>query len=99
MAKLILTDKEKADLRYMDWDDASVGRAVKKIASTLYGDITHEQEGPVMQFTAASLVLINIAHTSNAEISEITQEGVTVKGVPVGDYKVTVEKINAGGNP
>ncbi len=90
MAQLILTEEEKAAPTYLDWDDASVGMAVRKLA-LLYGD-EYGKESMFAQMAAQ--ILVSFAHQVNATTTEVTLEGCTTKGVQTGDWKVTIERTN-----
>ncbi len=52
-----------------------------------------EREGGIV--TAASLILISSAHRMNAKRGVIDQEGVTLDGGCIGDWRVTIERISA----
>jgi hypothetical protein len=51
-----------------------------------------EREGGIV--TAASLILISSAHRMNAKRGVIDQEGVTLDGGCIGDWRVTIERIS-----
>ena len=94
MAELILTDEEKATESYLDWDDAAIGKAVKKLALA----ISDTKGDKSMSWHAASLCLVAMAHDSNAGSSEHTIEGVTLnKGQDaIGDWKITTQRTDDG---
>lgn len=52
-----------------------------------------EREGGIV--TAASLILISSAHRMNAKRGVIDQEGVTFDDGQIGDWRVTIERIDA----
>ncbi|GEM_PF-1994037 len=52
-----------------------------------------EREGGIV--TAASLILISSAHRMNAKRGVIDQEGVTLDDGQIGDWRVTIERIDA----
>ena len=89
MAELIITDEERASATYLEWDDASIGRGVKKIALKI-GDLKGKLS---ISFCAGAVSLITKAVDSGAEKSEFTVEGLIDDGQPLGDWKVTVERI------
>lgn len=51
-----------------------------------------EREGGI--WTACSLVLISSAHKMNSTLSTVEPKGVTFEGEQLGDWRVTVERIN-----
>ena len=92
MAELILTEKEKADHSYLDWDDAAVGKLVKSLAvkaSDEYGANT------AMGVTGG-LLLASMARDANSEHTTFTLEGTTDKVKPTGDYRITIDRIDGG---
>lgn len=50
-----------------------------------------EREGGI--WTACSLLLISSAHKLNSDRSVVDQEGVTIAGEQLGDWRVTVERV------
>ena len=52
-----------------------------------------EREGGIV--TAASLILISSAHRMNAKRGVIDQEGVTFDDGQIGDWRVTIERVDA----
>ena len=88
MAELILTDKEKSDPLYTDWDDAALGKAVKVAASTI-----RDTKGKGMQsvlITSVALVLVGIVHENNAEALSLILEGHQSNGEITGDWEIYV---------
>ena len=92
MAELILTDEEKADGSYMDWDDASLGRCCKRLAAVL-GEKRTGNGGPVAISQAAGLILAGQAYDCNATEMTITIEGCTWHEKPVGDWRIRIERL------
>jgi len=91
MAELILTEDEINAGTYLEWDDETLGRAVKALALELRD--TYGQDA--LWFTMAGHVLIDSARQINAETTGLTLSGVTVKGEPIGDWRIVVERIKA----
>lgn len=89
MAELILTEKEKADLSFLDWDDAALGKLVKKTAVEMQD--TFGRDGTFV--VSAAHLLIGMAEQTNGDTLTFTAEGFSVGGEPKGDWRVTVEKI------
>lgn len=90
MAQLILTDEEKAAATWMELDDATVGKVVKKTALGLI-DMSNEQ-GRVWWF-AAAMLMCGMASDANAD--EFSQEllGFSYGDTDCGDWLVTVQRI------
>ena len=63
---------------------------IEKVMAQLNSD---EREGGL--WTACSLVLVGSAVNLNAASAIVTQEGVLRHGVPLGDWRITVERIAA----
>lgn len=94
MAELVITDEERATHTYLEWDDAAIGRGVKKLAMT----VQDPKGDKAIEWYAATLCLIAMAHDSNAETAEYTLDGVTVENgaKPIGDWKVTIQRTDKG---
>lgn len=89
MAELITTPEEDASTNFMQWDDASLGRAVK--AGTFHL-LDNASSGNRMAATSATMVLISLAHASNAAELKIKVEDVTHKGNPDGDWELVLTR-------
>lgn len=89
MAELILTDEEKASASYLDWDDASIGRGVKKIALEIE-DVKGED---AISWCAGVLMLLARAIDADSEKSVMKVDGFTQAGKPLGDWEVTVRRL------
>lgn len=88
MAKLILTEEEKAAGRYLDWDDASLGQMVRALCETIRGN-----EKDIIGTVSASYLLIAACLEAGSEESTWKIEGVTMRGEPVGNWEVTVREL------
>ncbi len=87
MAKLILTEKEKADPSYLDWDDDALGKIVRKLAIQ-----TRDEYGKDAIFhTLGISFLIDTAIRVNADI--LTQN---VETKTLGDWEVVLKRTRAG---
>jgi len=58
------------------------------------GDQLLADEGRAAIWSACSRILISVASELNSGRSVVTEEGVTSGGVEIGDWRVTVERIN-----
>lgn len=91
MAKLLCTKKELKAASFLEWDDASIGRLCKMTALKMVFPEDGQKNMPVIA-SAASLVLVNLTNQANAETCELNQDGVTIKGKSIGDWKITIKK-------
>ena len=88
MAKLILTDKEKADPSYLDWDDEALGKLVRYTAQMLRDELGQD----ATFFTAGSQLVINAA--IRAKVKTLTQTiEITVEGEDAGDWELKVTRV------
>lgn len=95
MAELILTEKEKADPSYLDWDADALGKTVKKLAIEFkdkYGKDT-------IFHTLAIQLLIDTAIRINADTLTQTVEGLSFEGKDLGDWEVVLRRTRAGEVP
>lgn len=73
MAKLLLT-KEEAELPFANWDDASLGKAVKHAAVIFCENENEDLLENVMAMRAAATVLVSFALAVDAEDLNILVE-------------------------
>jgi hypothetical protein len=90
MAKLILTEAEKSALTWMELDDATLGKVVKKTALSLK---EHSDEQQKIWWFAAAMLLCGMAEDAKAAQLTHTIEGFSEKGVDRGDWRITVERL------
>lgn len=88
MAKLILTDEEKAAASFLDWDDDALGKAVKNIA-LIFNDDRGED---TLKHLGAAYFMIARCIDLNAEKGKVNIEGLTQDGESLGDWEVEVRK-------
>ena len=91
MAELILTEEEKASDTYLDWDDAALGKLVRKTALMLRD--TYGQEA-TFGMTGAHL-LVGMAMSANSTETTIELNGLNVKGEDKGDWRIEVVRTKA----
>lgn len=91
MAELILTDEEKAAATWMELDDATIGKLVKKTALGLHS--LNAEQAHVWWWSAA-LLLCGMASDANADKFEQEITGFTESGEDRGNWRITVERIN-----
>jgi len=89
MAKLILTDDEKAAALWSDLDDAALGKLVKKKIASLTDAAS--QLDRVTTFAAAMLLCCAAAEQNASEIA-LEIDGLTQEGRELGDWKVVAMK-------
>lgn len=88
MAKLILTEAEKKAATYLEWDDAALGKAVKKLALSIRDS---RGEDSLAQ-TACATMLVCKAADMNAQTMKMELSGVTDGEKQVGDWQLIVTK-------
>ncbi|MCY4044628.1 MAG: hypothetical protein OXE99_06080 [Cellvibrionales bacterium] len=86
MAELILTEKEKSDLTYLNWSDEALGKLVKKTALM----ISDEYGQDAAHITTSAHLLISLAEKCNSTETTLTFEGVSHAGEPKGNWKIVV---------
>ena len=96
MAKLILTEKEKALPFWTDLDDASLGRAMKKMSLNWFSGLKDDncKEGCYQLIVKCALIGVSLhLHDMNADTAEFTVDGISLGNVDLGGWKVTYERI------
>lgn len=88
MAGLILTKAELAANTFLEWDDASLGRAVKKAALTL-GD---QSGGRTIRVAGVGVVLINELLNADKDSAVLDLRGATYRGKELGDWLIHIEQ-------
>lgn len=91
--KLMLTAAEKAANSFLDWDDASLGRAVKATAIKITNFAEEKDDHRSLWMMSAALLMCNLAHESNAEHFKTELTDVTKSGEHRGDWLVRVDRI------
>ena len=90
MAELELTEEEQEEKSYLNWDDETLGKFVKKKAIELedyYGENVTRQEAAVVTLLAEV-----IESETNMTVMEV--EGVTQDGEDLGHWRITFEKVD-----
>jgi len=90
MAELNLTEEEKEKRSYLNWDDETLGKYVKKKAiehEDYYGQETSERE-------AAVVTLLSDAKDASGDMVMMEVEGLTINGEDLGRWRITFEKVN-----
>ncbi len=88
--ELILTEAEKKAATWSELDDATLGKVVK---ATMFKIEHTSNEQQKLTMFAAALLLCTMAAEANADTLKQTIEGLTVKGKPLGDWKITIKRI------
>jgi len=86
--ELILTDAEKKAATWTELDDKSLGKVVKAMMFNIKN--TCEEQDKLFHLSAA-IILCSIAAEANADKMTHTVEGLTIKGQPFGNWKVTIK--------
>jgi len=89
MAKLILTEEERRSPTFLEWDDVSLGRAAKAIASICDDD--HGKHA--LKATGAAVFLVSEAIRSGATELTVNLEGATDGKRDLGNWKITIEAV------
>jgi hypothetical protein len=92
MAELILTQQEKDAALWSDLDDASLGKLVKKTMA-IFDSLPRQEHEIVMQ--SAAIMLCCLVRDNQSTKATITLEGVTEKGVGIGDWRLLIEQVKA----
>lgn len=98
MAELILNEEEEGERSYLNWDEETLGKYVKKKAIELedyYGEDVSERG-------AALISLISRVNKMDTDIAMMEVEGLTIEGEDIGKWRVTFEKVDSdlpGGPP
>lgn len=90
MAELILTEEEEEKNSYLNWDDETLGKFVKKRAIELedyYGENVTKRQ-------AAVVVLLSDIIKTETNMAVMEVEDVTRKGESLGQWRITFEKID-----
>jgi hypothetical protein len=97
VAELILSDDDKAAARWLEMDDASVGKLVKYTQLVF---LREDEERERVWTWSAALLLCGIAHVANAGDMVLEVDGITLENgaVPIGDWEVVVRRRQAGGD-
>lgn len=90
MAELILTDEERAKHSWLDLDDATIGKVVKRSALALEAAADKKQR---LSFMTCAFMLCNLAHDSNAEHMTLSVSTLLFGDEQRGDWRVTIEKV------
>jgi hypothetical protein len=88
MAKLTLTEKEKASASYLSWNDAALGRAVKKMALDIED---HHGDQAIALSSCACMLACSSAERGIAR-TEINLEGLTEQDEEYGDWTIIIIK-------
>ncbi len=87
MAELILTEEEKRSATFLEWDDVSLGRAVKAVA-----EICNDDHGKhALKATGAAVFLVSEAVRSGATELIVNLEGATDGSCDLGNWKITIQ--------
>lgn len=92
MAKLNSTEKENNAETYLQWSDASLGKAVKKIASAI---MDHHGDKSVA-LTACATFIASFVAEKNAISSKFEYVGITKGDKSLGDWEIIVKRKKKG---
>lgn len=90
MADLVLTEEEKEGRSYLNWDDESLGKLVKKKAIEIedyHGEDTAKKQGAIIS-------LLSEVRKSESDMVMIEVEGLTINDEDMEDWRITFEKVD-----
>jgi len=90
MAKLELTEEERKTLTFLEWDSQSIGEGVKKLAL----NFQDKHGGSTMNLTSAAIAIIYECVKAGSDCTTIDLQGAFRGDCQLGDWKVTLEKVN-----
>jgi hypothetical protein len=90
MAELKLTEAEQKAELWSDLDDDVLGKVVR---AGLFSIKTLSEQERKMTLMSAGIILASIAAEFNADTLTQKLEGLTNKGVSIGDWKITVKRL------
>lgn len=99
MSRLITTALERAANSFLDWDDASLGRAVKATALKIKNHAEEKDDHRSLWMVSAGLLMCNLAHESNAEHFKTELTDVTKSEEHRGNWRIRVDRITAQSVP
>lgn len=94
MAELILTDEERRHPFWGDLDDASLGKAVRAIGLFLDSCPNDKEQGWNLALKAGILGVCGRLAEANAETGEYVIQGLTSRGVEVGSWRATFQRLS-----
>jgi hypothetical protein len=96
MAEFTPTQEEKDANSYLDWPDEALGKFTKYVALK-FAETSGRQDG-LHKVTSASCAM-NLVHASsemNSAKTTLNLDGMSIDGEPIGDWLVTIERIDSG---
>jgi len=92
MATLTLTKEEEDADSCLSFDNESLGRMVKYVA-TILGNQDEDKDGKnTLTIATCAVMLIARAHKANASTMKLDLKGVTSLGKEFGDWKLILKK-------
>lgn len=97
MAKLILTEEEKAALSWLDMDDDALGKLCRKACLVIpqYRDEENPDDRKPVWAASAGMLLCGVCDDAGATSATFDFEGLTHGNKERGNWRVTVEKLDA----
>ncbi len=89
MAELTITEEERRTLTFLEWDDASLGKAVKSMACIIADKDGGRETLPVV---AAGVLIISRAIDAGAD-KLVLELGGASNPKPLGDWEITVKQL------
>lgn len=90
MAELVMTDEERFSKPFLQWDSESLGNAVKRAALI----IEDEKGDDTVTLTAGAVLIIDKLSSGGCAEGTITLEGASIGQKCLGDWKITLERLD-----
>ena len=96
MAKLELTEQEKAAISWLEMSDEAVGMLVRKTCLELPALMARDEtEMGKIWVTTCAMMLCNFAADANSMKSTFKFEGLTLADKQRGDWQVVIKRVKA----
>ncbi len=93
MARLILTDEEKAAKNWIDVSDDCLGKVCRKTMLMVRKLCEQEDGKKGLWFASCANLLISLALEANSDITELEISNLHVENTNQGDWRVTIKRI------
>ena len=100
MAKLELTEQEKAAISWLDMDDDALGKLVRKTCLKL-PELMAKDETDMGKIwvTSCGMLMCNMAADANSTKTTFEFNGLSLAGKERGDWQITIKRIKAPDMP
>lgn len=91
--------KERSNSQSNRQSDAEIGKLVRDMARVIETGDEGEDIDDSAKAHAASLILASVCHRINGKLNSTILLGVTYNDVPLGDWKITIERLSPAEEP